>query len=157
MCALRPLLARTPTLRGRLLLFAGLAALGLTAVVGLWWSGIGGRLMSDFQSTTLWAAGPERAENVRYYHQTLNKQLGLLWSLFPIAAVIAVVNRGKPMLFAALFVAVTLGVHSLAAQKDERYVFYILPFIAVLLGVGLVPVIGAFYPGRREHAFCIRK
>jgi hypothetical protein len=33
---------------------------------------------------------------------------------------------------------------SLAAQKDERYAFYILPFIAVLLGVGLATALTAY-------------
>ena len=108
-------------------------------------SGIGAILWNEFQSTTLWGAIPERAANVRYYHQTLDKELGLLWSLFPIAAVVAVVSRGRAMLFAAVFVATTLALHSLAAQKDERYVFYILPFIAVLLGVGLTTAITGYW------------
>ena len=41
--------------------------------------------------------------------------------------------------------ATTLALHSLAAQKDERYVFYILPFIAVLLGVGLTTAITGYW------------
>ena len=48
------------------------------------------------------------------------------------------------MWFAATFVAITLVLHSLAAQKDGRYVFYILPFIAALLGVGLGAILHGY-------------
>ena len=139
------LLARARTWRGRALIVGSL--LGLIAVVAaaLSLSGIGAILWNEFRSTTLWGSVPERAANVRYYHQTLDRDLGLLWSLFPIAAVVAVVKRGRAMLFAAVFVATTLALHSLAALKDERYIFYILPFIAVLLGVGLAAAITGYW------------
>jgi hypothetical protein len=139
------LLGRTRTWRGRAFIassFLGLLTLG---AVGLWLSGVGPFLWNEFHTTTLWNSIPERAENVRYYHQALDKDLGFLWSLFPIAAIVAVVHRGKAMLFAAVFVATTLAAHSLAAQKDERYIFYILPFIAILLGVGLTTAITGYW------------
>ena len=139
------LLVRARTWRGRALIVASLLGLIAVGAAVLSLSGIGAFLWNEFQSTTFWGAIPERAENVRYYHQTLDRELGLLWSLFPIAAVVAVVNRGRAMLFAAVFVATTLALHSLAAQKDERYVFYILPFIAVLLGVGLTTAITGYW------------
>ena len=139
------LLVRARTWRGRALITASFLGLVVVVAAAVSLSGIGAILWNEFQSTTLWNAVPERAANVRYYHQTLDQELGLLWSLFPIAAAVAVVNRGRPMLFAAVFVATTLAMHSLAAQKDERYVFYILPFISVLLGVGLTTAIIGYW------------
>ena len=139
------LLARAGTSRGRALVAASLLGLVGVGAVALWLSVIGTFMWNEFQTTTLWGSIPERAANVRYYHQILDRELGFLWSLFPIAAVVAVANRGRPMLFAAVFVATSLALHSLAAQKDERYIFYILPFIAILLGVGVTTAITGYW------------
>lgn len=130
-------LARAPTRRDKTLVVASVLGIAAVATTVVALSGVGTFLWAEFQTTTFWAAVPERASNLRFYHQSLDQDLGLLWSLFPIATVIAIASRRRELLFAAVFVATTLALHSLAAQKDQRYVFYILPFISALLGVGL--------------------
>jgi hypothetical protein len=108
------------------------------------WSGVAAELWTEFRTATFWGSVPGRAENIRFYHQAFDEDLGVLWSLFPIACVAAVASRRREMWFAASFVAITLVLHSLAAQKESRYVFYVLPFITGLLGFGLATIIRAY-------------
>jgi hypothetical protein len=136
--------------RTKALVIAGgaVAALVLAAVVGI--SDLGVGLWNEFRATTLWGSVPGRADNVRFYHQVLEYNFGILWWLFPIATVVAIVGRRREMLFAAVFVAITLGLHSLAGQKDERYVFYVVPAIAALLGVGLAGALSGYLQWARN-------
>jgi 4-amino-4-deoxy-L-arabinose transferase-like glycosyltransferase len=131
--------APTPAAKGRVV--GALAGAALVMAAGLWLSGLAEMFWKEFQTTTYWGATESRAGNIRFYHQTLDKNLGIFWSLVPIAAAVAIVRRRSEMLFLATFVGITLALHSLAAQKDERYVFYIAPFIAALLGAGLATAI----------------
>jgi hypothetical protein len=121
------------------------SGVGVVLAAVVLFSEVGTFLWKEFQTTTFWGAVLSRAGNVRFYHQALDQDLGFLWSLFPIAAIVAIATRRREMLFAALFVATTLVLHSLAGQKDQRYIFYIVPFIAALLGTGLATAIGAYF------------
>jgi hypothetical protein len=146
------LLRTAPTAGAKARVVAALAGIIAVMAAGLWFSGLAEMFWTEFQTTTYWAATEARADNVRFYHQSLDKNLGTLWSLFPIAAVVAIVRRRGEMLFLATFVGITLLLHSLAAQKDERYVFYIVPFIVALLAVGLATALGHYATWLRRSA-----
>jgi hypothetical protein len=123
-----------------------IAAIAAAVVLGaaVVWSGLAAELWTEFRTATFWGSVPGRADNIRFYHQAFDEDLGILWSLFPIACVAAVASGRREMWFATTLVAITLVLHSLAAQKETRYVFYALPFIAGLLGFGLATIIEAY-------------
>jgi hypothetical protein len=126
--ALRTILERRPVL-----VTFGLAAALLGASLLLVRSG----LLESFQRTALWAAAD--AGRKQYYLVELRNAMPFLWPLFPLAAFAALRDGGSRRLALLLTVAVVsaLVVHSLAAQKNERYIYYILPWVCAVSAIGI--------------------
>ena len=102
-------------------------------------SGFPSRALVLFRHSDLWASGPE--ETVMYYHYSFWEHFPLFWSIFPILALLALARRFyAASLWVATFSLIFL-VHSFAAWKADRYVFYSLPFFFALCGVALGPAI----------------
>lgn len=111
-------------------------ALGVGLVVGL----VAGAFVFQrlgfialFRETPLWAAGASGWVN--YYNKALSSDMPLFWPLVPVASLVVCVARprlGWTLLVAA---AVAIAVHSLAASKAERYVYYAIPLLCALLGL----------------------
>lgn len=77
------------------------------------------------QAVDVWAI--ERATNVRFYHRLFLDQYGFLWVLLPLAGLLALASRWRlPLLFLCVF-GLAVVIHSLAAWKAERYIFYAMP------------------------------
>jgi 4-amino-4-deoxy-L-arabinose transferase-like glycosyltransferase len=88
-----------------------------------------------FRDVPLWGAGA--ADRLAYYNVVLAEKTPLLWPLVPFAALATCIRY--PRLGWTLLIAtvIAIGVHSLAASKAPRYIYYCLPFIDILLGCGL--------------------
>ena len=63
--------------------------------------------------------------------------LPLLWPLFPVALVFALRIERRLTIFCAALVLSALVVHSIAAAKSLRYLYYIFPPFCAILGCGL--------------------
>lgn len=82
----------------------------------------------------LWAAA--RVGNWNYFNQHLGRALPLLWPLFPLAAAAALLQHRRFAIFSLLLFGSAFLVHSLAGQKAARYLYYALPFMCILMGLG---------------------
>lgn len=127
------LLASIPDRRRRWMAAgAGVLGLGLAAAA-LLLLGFVDWLMARGEWVQYWALG--QADNPRFYHWLLTDLYGFLWVLFPLAALLALAARWKPaLLFATVFGVAIIG-HSIAAWKEERYIFYLLPAFFALWGM----------------------
>jgi hypothetical protein len=117
-----------------------LCSLGLVAIVGLaavWYVG----LLDQLGSTALWAAG--NAQRFQFYLVAFRNDLPLLWPLLPAAAAIAVMRPEQRRLavFCIVAIVAALFVHSVAAQKSMRYVYYLVPLMCVVWAVALSSLI----------------
>lgn len=86
-----------------------------------------------------WAAAT--AADHTYYNRVYLRELPLLWPLAPALAVAAAWRWPRLVLFAAVLAVAGLSVHSLAAWKASRYVFYLAPFLCIVLGCGVAAVV----------------
>ena len=121
------------------------AAMALTGLGVVFATGVVESTLARFGVVDDWAAS--RAGNVRFYHQLLEDQYGLLWALWPVAFLVALTRAPRSAsLFGAIF-AVALVFHSLAAWKSERYLFYALPGMLAVWGLA----VAAFVPWLTER------
>jgi hypothetical protein len=72
-----------------------------------------------------------------YYLLDLGRDMPLLWPLFPVAAVVAVATHRRLALFSVVVVVAALVVHSLAAAKAARYIYYAMPFFCIVWACAL--------------------
>lgn len=117
----------------------GLGSLVVAAAAWLHFSGFGIGAIRMFDQADLWADA--QRSNVRFYHDHLLSHFPLLWAAFPVIALVALRRRPSLASLWLLVFAVVFGVHSVAAWKAERYVFYVLPFFFALTGVVVGPLL----------------
>ncbi len=129
---IKPLIRRQPIL---LLGVLGLVVAGILVAVE------SRGLLAQLGMTPLWAA--RNAARYQYYLVEFRNELPLLWPLLPVAVVVGVLRPANRRL--AVFCAVAVGsallVHSVAAQKSLRYVYYLVPLMCVLWAIGLANVV----------------
>jgi 4-amino-4-deoxy-L-arabinose transferase-like glycosyltransferase len=133
---------RVPSRRGRWWLAGGLMALASVVIAALVLSGLFGWLRAMAGHVDLWAMD----RSPRFYHYLLHDRYPTLWALLPLALVIAAAARWRATLLCACVFGVAIVAHSLAAWRDERYLFYVLPmfFAAWGMAVGVaVPWVAA--------------
>ena len=128
----RQLILRRPILILSTLVLGAAAALAAVQFSGL---------LYQMGKSALWAAG--NAHRYQYYLVEFRDQLPLLWPLLPVAVAIGVLQPANRRLavFCTVVVASALLVHSLAAQKSLRYVYYLVPLMCVLWAIGLANVV----------------
>lgn len=107
---------------------AGLLAVAVVGVAFIYAIGFFDRLASAPQ----WASGS--ANRPHFYLIQFAREMPLLWPLFPLAAVIALRTHRRLALFCLVVLLAGLAVHSLAAAKSSRYVYYLFPFYAAVWG-----------------------
>jgi hypothetical protein len=86
-----------------------------------------------FSKVDTWAEA--NRDYARFYHDLLLSQYPTLWTLFPIAVLIAATRRLRATFFLATLFVVVLIFHSAAAWKHERYIFYALPAFFAIWGI----------------------
>jgi hypothetical protein len=82
-----------------------------------------------------WAAWA--ADKPWYYLQVFAREAPLLWPLLPAAALVALLTHRRLACYCIVIVLVALLVHSIAAAKQLRYVYYVLPFVCALYGLAI--------------------
>ena len=97
-----------------------LLAAGVAAIFAL-------GLVERLGAAPLWAAG--NAARPHYYLQALASELPLLWSLTLAAVVIALHTRRRLAIFFVVVFVSGLIVHSVAASKATRYIYYLMPLL----------------------------
>jgi 4-amino-4-deoxy-L-arabinose transferase-like glycosyltransferase len=136
--------ARVPSRRGRWWLAGSVTALALVVIAALVVSGLFGWLRAMAGHVDLWAMD----RSPRYYHYLLHDRYPTLWALLPLALVIAAAARWRAALLCACVFGVAIVAHSLAAWRDERYLFYVLPMFFAAWGMA----VGAAKPWVAERA-----
>lgn len=131
----------------RLLALGWAAALagGCLVLLALWQAGLLARPVALYRFSTIWAM-PNRDNHLYYYHN-MAANFGLLVDLLPLATVAAAVFFPRPALFCGVVLFCGLVLHSLGGMKDERYVIYLLPYLACLWGMAAWPLAAGL--GRR--------
>jgi hypothetical protein len=119
--------------RGRPWLYAAILTGILALLVTLEWQL---HVINRASEVPLWAES--RSHRVLFYVQQLATDLPLLWPLFPLAALAAINVLGRLGAFCVALALSALIVHSIAAAKSARYVYYALPFICAVIGCGMV-------------------
>jgi len=92
-------------------------------------------LVQRLGTTPLWAEAT--ANSREYYNSVLSRDLPLLWPLIPFAFLATLFIDRRLAVFCMLTVLAAMLVHSIAAQKATRYVFYLLPLLCVLWGCAI--------------------
>jgi hypothetical protein len=140
---LDPLLRSPVKLAGVVL--ALLAAAGVGAV--LFWQPLHAEWLF-FRRAPAWAV--EDSSSVSYYVQQLAYGYNWMFSLFPVAAMIAWRKYRDAALFLATVLLVVLVAHSLGGMKAMRYVHYLSLFFCALWGLAFaaaLPAIRSFVAG----------
>ena len=134
----------------------GAVAAGLLALAGLFYSGLGWKLVNAYRSAAFWNSGNQNAE-LFYYHLFL-EQYPTLWPLLPVAALVAIAARPEPGLFATVVFGTAFVLHSFAGNKLEHYFYYAVPFFFVLWGIALAhvaPGVGRFLRSVTDRALAV--
>jgi hypothetical protein len=118
---------------------AGLAAtaLGLLAAYGL---GVVYEVAFLFTFVDVYNEQYRNAE--RFYATILYENYGVLWPLFPAAALVAARRYGRATWLCVSVFGVALLVHSLAAFKAERFFYYAMPAFCAVWGLALPQLVG---------------
>ena len=108
------------------------AFLGLEAAFGL-----------DISQTYTWADdwASRRSGNPFFYHQRLAYDYPTLWSLFPIAVLIALTKAPRVTLFSTVMFLAGVGLASFGGMKHQRYILYLMPFFFTISGIAVVTVL----------------
>lgn len=114
-----------------------LAAIGAVAAVFFLLALGASDLIADrlrlFGYADLWAAA--NVNRPLYYHWHFVEQYPTLWTLLPFAVLIAASRFGRVTLFLGMIFAGAFVIHSAAAWKHERYLYYSLPFFFAIWGL----------------------
>jgi hypothetical protein len=101
----------------------------------------GEELMRAYRSTTLFDE-PTR-NHFWFYHLWLTLYYPTLWSIFPVAALIALPSKQRPALFSLYIFVPAFVLHSFAGPKDLDYLFYAFPFLFVIWAIAFISVVRA--------------
>jgi hypothetical protein len=134
-CALALDLGRRDPRRRRVAAILMVSALGAAVL----WLAVDAEPTALLQRADLWAEGSR--DNSRFYHDLLLNQYATLWSLFPLACLLALAVRPRAVALLLCIFGVAFVVHSLAAWKHERYLFYALPAFFIIAGVAAAEVL----------------
>lgn len=122
-----------------LVLLAGFVA---TAVFGL---------LERLMSAPLWAG--DFVNKPHYYLVKFSYYMPLIWPLFPVAVYLALRRQPRLTIFCTVVLLSGLAVHSVGAAKASRYVYYLLPFLAVIWGCAVASVVAwVATPDATEHS-----
>lgn len=86
-----------------------------------------------FNYADMWAESERN--NFRYYHWQILGHYPTLWTLFPALLIVAFKANRRLIAMCSVVFATALILHSAAAWKQERYLFYVMPFFFAICGV----------------------
>jgi hypothetical protein len=120
------------------------AALSLIVAGALLLSGVAGELLERYRWTPLWARAHQ--DEFWFYHVYFVERYPTFWSLTPLALLLALVHRPRPAIFCTCIFVVSFVLVSFGGMKDQRYLFFALPFLFVLWGIALAKAFSHLYP-----------
>lgn len=88
-------------------------------------------VIGSYTKVSYWNVG----DDFLSYHRLFLAQYPTLWSLFPLALFIAIAQRSREGIFCSCVFVVSLILHSGAGLKEERYIYYALPFFFIIWGI----------------------
>lgn len=94
-----------------------------------------------FQHVDPWAQ--EHAGNLRYYHWELLGNYATLWALFPLVVLLAAHRNVRAATLCACIFGIAFLLHSVAAWKNPRYLFYVMPMFFSLSGIAIAEALPA--------------
>ena len=116
------------------MLFAVLAA-GIAAIVVALSTGVFRYMIWAYTTAALWNVGAQN--NFLYYSDRLVETYPVLWGLFPVALLFALVRRTSVALFFGCIFASVFLIQSGGAMKAPRYMFYVMPFFFAVWGIAI--------------------
>ncbi|ETX12738.1 hypothetical protein OCH239_17370 [Roseivivax halodurans JCM 10272] len=122
----------------RLTLVAGLALITVCLV-----SGAFDTLLAQLWKTYNWEPWPAQNDTT-FYHRYFRDAYPTFWSLFPIAALIALHARPRVALFCILLFGVSFVALSFGGLKNIRYLYSVMPFFFATWAIALVHLAGPF-------------
>ena len=118
----------------RSVLLASAFVLAAIAVVLFWKLD----LLSMAGEAPLWAEG--RAMRIQFYLVEFANDMPLFWPMLLPAAFLGLLVRPRLTAYCIVFFLSAIAAHSVAAAKDERYVYYTLPFMFAVWGIAVAGV-----------------
>ena len=120
------------------------------AIIVLFLLGAGDRLAAMWgrllHESPHWAGGADGDHNLRFYYYWLLNEYPTLWSLFPIAVIIALVKYPRPAFFSSCIFITAFILHSIAGFKAYRYFGYAMPYLFIIFSLALA----AIYPALKK-------
>ncbi len=133
-------IVRSATASGRArMAVAAWGVLGIAVAVLLVASGLATEWASLFRWTPGWAY--RTANELAYYEGRLIGPYPILWTLLPIAGLIAIKRQRDAGLMCLIVFATGFVLHSLAAAKADRYFAYLMPFFFAIWGLALADLL----------------
>jgi len=93
-------------------------------------------LWAKYQRVFPWNEG----SRVQYYYWMMTEHYNPFWAALPLLSILALYRTPKVSGFAISVFAVCFVLHSFAGMKEDRYIYYALPFFFVVVSIGLVTI-----------------
>jgi hypothetical protein len=97
-------------------------------------AGIVADLLEVYRASAQWNS----SDTPLFYHNLYKRQFAALWSLLPAVILIAIAEKRCPAIFCASVFLTAFFVQSFGGMRSERFMFYAMPFLAVLWGIAAV-------------------
>jgi len=123
--------------RKHLLVIVGvLSGVLVSVLVAAYLSGAMESLWAKYNHAAPWNKG----SRLQYYYWMMTKDYNPFWGLLPLFSILALYRAPKVAGFAITVFAVSFILQSFAGMKEDRYIYYALPFFFVVVSIGLVTV-----------------
>jgi hypothetical protein len=124
-----------------LLLASGLALIAGAALLS---SGMAEELLERYRWSPSWNRA--HLNEFWFYHVFFVERYPTLWSLTPLAILLAVIHRPRPAIFCTCIFVMAFVLVSFGGMKDYRYLFFALPFLFTLWAIALAKAFDYLYP-----------
>jgi hypothetical protein len=101
-------------------------------------------LLKSYRWAPLWNRAHQN--EFWYYHIYFVQRWPTLWSLTPLALLLALVHRPRPAVLCMCVFVVSFVLLSFGGMKDPRYMFFALPFLFELWGIALAKAFDVLCP-----------
>jgi len=126
----------------------GVFVVAATAVLIAFRTDLAADLWSRYRAVNMFEVA--QAWNTLYYHQLLLETYPTLYSLLPVAFVIALWKRPAAAKYCAGVFGVALVLQSGGGFKGARFLFYAMPFFFAIWGIALATVLPPLVAGARQ-------
>src|SRR5690606_34012002 len=127
--------------RWRVLVGLAVFLLLVIAAIGSW------NLLAELWQVYRWAPphSLEHRNQFWFYHLLLLNRYPAVWPFFPLIAIIALAAKPRPALFCLCMFVLVFVLESFGGMKDQRYLFFAMPFLYALCGMALAQILGPLW------------